>query len=167
MSKLHPGLQLLIGSVLLILVGPLSLNLPGYPPITLQSLIVILIPALIGYKGLISIALYLIAGAAGLPVFANFSGGLEAFSGNTAGFLFGFLLVGVFAATLSKFLKNTYVWQFLLFLICHVALLIIGLGYQLTLDFSWSEVWGNAQRLFPGMFVKSFAGAILAVAIKK
>ena len=68
-------------------------------PFTLQSLAVSVILLLLGWRsGGAAILVYLALGAIGLPVFSGFTGGVGILFGQTAGFLFGFLLaVPVFA----------------------------------------------------------------------
>ena len=63
---------------------------------TMQSFGICLCLQLLGGKwGVASILLYLLLGAAGLPVFSGFRGGMGAFVGPTGGFLFGFLAMGL------------------------------------------------------------------------
>lgn len=61
--------------------------------ITLQSFGVLLaLLTLGGRRGLISIGVYLLLGAVGLPVFSGFRGGTGALLGSTGGYLWGFAL---------------------------------------------------------------------------
>ncbi len=63
--------------------------------ITLQTLGVFLCLGLLGGKwGTISICLYLLLGAVGLPVFSGFRGGLGAILDATGGYILGFLFTG-------------------------------------------------------------------------
>jgi biotin transport system substrate-specific component len=65
----------------------------GPVPIVLQSLFVILSGLVLGSRwAAASMAIYLLAGFIGLPVFAGGSGGLAKFLGPTGGYLVGFLL---------------------------------------------------------------------------
>ena len=68
-------------------------------PFTLQSLAVLFILSVLGWKaGGAAILVYLALGAVGLPVFSGFTGGVGILFGQTGGFLFGFLFaVPVFA----------------------------------------------------------------------
>jgi biotin transport system substrate-specific component len=75
----------------------------GPVPIVLQNLFVMLAGLLLGGRwGLISVGVYLLAGAAGLPVFAGGTGGVGKFIGPTGGYLLGFAaaayLIGVISA---------------------------------------------------------------------
>ena len=65
------------------------------PPVrfTLQTLAVMTALGLLGGRwGALSVAVYLLLGLAGLPVFSGFRGGLGAFLDPTGGFLMGLLL---------------------------------------------------------------------------
>ena len=83
-----------MGAALLALCSWLSV--PFTVPFTLQSFAVCLIAALLGLRrGLLALLVYLLLGAAGLPVFAGFKAGLGVLLGATGGFLFGFLLTAL------------------------------------------------------------------------
>lgn len=157
----------LIATAVLLVSGPLAVNAPGYTPVTLQSLAIIAVPVMFGLRaGSIAIVLYLLAGGFGLPVFADFNGGWQHFTGMTNGFLFGFLPVGMLAGWWSARLKPQYGRFFLLFLTCHVLLLLFGLLGFLLHDMSTEQILYNAKYLFPGLFIKSFLGGFLALAAK-
>ncbi len=74
-----------------------ALPLPAGIPITLQTLGVALCGYSLGWKwASAAVAVYLLLGGIGLPIFAGFSGGIGwLFGGPTAGFLWGFLMVAV------------------------------------------------------------------------
>ncbi len=64
----------------------------GPVPIVLQNLFIMLSGLLLGSRwGFASVAIYLLAGACGLPVFAGGTGGIGKFAGPTGGYLIGFL----------------------------------------------------------------------------
>ena len=68
----------------------------GDVPFTLQTFGVFAALGLLGGKrGTVAIAVYLLLGAVGAPVFAGFRGGVGALLGTTGGYLTGFLLSGV------------------------------------------------------------------------
>ena len=78
----------------------------GDTVLTLQTFCIALCLLLLGGKwGSISIAIYLLLGAAGLPVFSSFRGGFGALLGVTGGFLWGFLAMGLTYGALSRFGK--------------------------------------------------------------
>src|SRR5690606_1214363 len=71
-----------------------KVNVPVWPvPVTLQGLAIAALAAAFGARiGVATVALYLLEGAFGLPVFAT-GGGLAYLVGPTGGFLLGFLLM--------------------------------------------------------------------------
>ncbi len=81
------------GSIFLALLSQFSLPLWFTPvPVTLQTLGVMLLGALLGSKrGSLAVIAYLAEGAMGFPVFAEAKFGIAPFMGPTAGYLFGFI----------------------------------------------------------------------------
>jgi biotin transport system substrate-specific component len=81
----------LLGSA--VLAASAQVVLPAWPvPATLQSLAVLLLGALGGSRlGAAAVALYLLEGTLGLPVFAGGGAGPAALAGPTGGYLLGFL----------------------------------------------------------------------------
>ena len=83
------------------------LTVPGEVPLTLQTFGVFAALGLLGGKrGTIAIALYLVLGAVGLPVFSGFRGGFGVLLGTTGGYIFGFLLSGLLYWALTALLGN-------------------------------------------------------------
>lgn len=67
------------------------------PPYTMQSFVIYCALWLLKpYQSFSAIALYLLMGAIGLPVFAGFQGGFGILMGPTSGYLFGFLVMPLF-----------------------------------------------------------------------
>lgn len=68
----------------------------GPVPFTLQTFGVFLaLRFLGGKKGTLAIIIYILLGVVGVPVFANFKGGLGAIMGPTGGYILGFILSGI------------------------------------------------------------------------
>lgn len=100
-------------NVLLAVAGSLALwvsakvQIPFYPvPVTMQTLVVLLIGMAYGWKlGAATVGLYLLQGAAGLPVFAGTPEkgiGLLYMMGPTGGFLVGFVLAAALVGYLAQ-----------------------------------------------------------------
>ena len=71
-------------------------------PITIQTLLVATVGYLLSTKdSLFCIIAYVLMGAIGVPVFANFGGGFATLFGYTGGFIFGFIPLAVLC-TLGK-----------------------------------------------------------------
>ena len=81
----------------------ISIPLPFTPvPVVLQNLFALLSGLALGpARGGAAVALYLLAGAIGVPVFAGASGGFVHFFGPTGGFLFGYLLSAILAGLIA------------------------------------------------------------------
>ena len=68
-----------------------AIPLPGLVPITLQTFAAALAGALLGWKqGAAALAVYLLLGCVGAPVFSGFSAGVGALVGPTGGYLMAF-----------------------------------------------------------------------------
>ena len=101
-SALKKALVVIAGTWLLAVSA--KIQIPFYPvPLTMQTLVVVLLGAGLGLRlGVATILLYLAEGAMGLPVFAGPAAGLAYFTGPTAGFLFGFVLAAAMAGYLAE-----------------------------------------------------------------
>ena len=70
-------------------------SIPTTVPFTLQTLAIFLSLTLLGGRnGFYSVLVYIALGAAGIPVFSGFKGGLGVLAGNTGGYIVGFILLG-------------------------------------------------------------------------
>jgi biotin transport system substrate-specific component len=87
------ALRIVAANILLVLCAHLVIPLPWTPvPITGQTFGVLLVAVLLGARrGAITLVLYLLEGAAGLPVFQPLGlPGIARFAGPTAGYLFSY-----------------------------------------------------------------------------
>ena len=73
------------------------LSIPvGEVPVTLQTFAVCLSAAMLGWKrGTLSVLIYILLGAAGVPIFAGMKGGFGVLAGPTGGYIVGFLLTAL------------------------------------------------------------------------
>lgn len=93
-------------AALICVAAPFSVQI-GAIPITLATFAIYLAGAILGGKrGAIAVIVYILLGAAGLPVFSGFNSGFGALLGPTGGYIIGYipltLLTGVFADMNSK-----------------------------------------------------------------
>lgn len=85
------------------------ISVPTAVPFTLQTLGVFLTVGLLGGKrGTISIIIYILLGAVGLPLFAGFSGGIGVIIGTTGGYIIGFLFTGLIMWGIEKLFGSSY-----------------------------------------------------------
>jgi len=128
----------ILGSILLAVSA--KIKIPFYPiPMTMQTFVVLFLGISLGWKlGLFTVALYLVEGIAGLPVFAGTPEkgmGIIYFTGPTMGYLIGFLaavyLTGFFTFD-NNFFKN---FSKLLFSVSFIYILgLIWLGSLIGWD---------------------------------
>lgn len=98
------------------------ISIPTTIPFTLQTFAVFMaVLCLGGKKGTISILVYILLGAVGVPVFAGFSGGIGVLLGSTGGYIVGFLLIGILF-WVAKGIAYKNIWMNILF--CAIGLII-------------------------------------------
>lgn len=101
-------------------------------PFTLQTLFVVLAGAFLGWRnGTISMMLYLLLGAAGVPVFAGVAVGLSPFFGTTAGYLFGFVLAAAIVGAVID-LNDSLLWTIFSMLAGFMVIFACGAFYLNT-----------------------------------
>jgi len=99
------NLLLIVGaSLVTALAAQIAIPVPWSPvPITGQTWAVLLCGAVLGARrAFLAQALYLLEGAAGLPVFAGFSAGAAVFAGPTGGYLVAFPLAAAVTGLLAE-----------------------------------------------------------------
>ncbi len=120
------GMAILTG-----LMAQIRIPLPFTPvPITGQTFAVLLAGVLLGKNwGGISMAIYVVLGAVGLPWFAGFGGGVAVLFGPTGGYIFGFVLAALFIGYMSdRFIKSRNFIPMLLLMLFANFVLIHGTG---------------------------------------
>lgn len=99
---IQPILSIGAGVLLLAASAQVRIPLPFTPvPVTLQTAVVFLCGALLGWRGGVAATLaYLALGATGAPVFAGGAAGGAILTGATAGYLYGFVAAAAFLGAL-------------------------------------------------------------------
>ncbi|MCR5557754.1 MAG: biotin transporter BioY [Butyrivibrio sp.] len=106
------------------------ISIPTAVPFTLQTFAVFFVLNLLGgERGTIATLIYVLLGAVGVPVFAGFSGGIGVLLGNTGGYIFGFILMGIIYIFMTKILGNKNVVK--------IAALVIGLAVCYAFGTAW------------------------------
>lgn len=109
------------------------ISVPTAVPFTMQTFAVFLAFCLLGgRRAALAILVYLLMGAAGLPVFSNFTGGLGSLLNMTGGYLVGFLI-----ATLIMWAMETVLGRKTL---ARVISMIIGLIACYAFGTAWFMV---------------------------
>ena len=111
-----------VGAYIVIPIGPV--------PIVLQNLFVMLAGLLLGGRwGLISVAVYLLAGAVGLPVFAGGTGGLGKFVGPTGGYLVGFAVAAFVIGSISERSRERVIFDILAMIVGTFIIYAFGVSW--------------------------------------
>jgi biotin transport system substrate-specific component len=152
---------MIAGTALLTISAKVQVPLP-YVPMTLQTLVVLMIGASYGWRlGGATVALYLAEGAMGLPVFANtppLPAGIGYFMGPTGGFLFGFLAAAVATGYMAERGWDRSLPR---------VIVMMAVGHALIFAFgvAWlAHLLGPAKAWAVG-FVPFIAGTVLKTAL--
>lgn len=151
--------------------GPWALNLPFSPvPISLCSMAIYFALYVLGLKlGTISVALYILLGAAGIPVFSNFSAGLGKIAGPTGGYIIGYLFLALICGLFIHFFPGRLPLHVTGFVLGTLVLYLFGtlwLQYQLKLSFYAALVAGVIPYI-PGDIAKLIIALAVGYPLKK
>ncbi len=91
--------------------APLSINIATPVPVTL-AVVAVFFTACIGgvKKSFIAVAIYILLGAVGLPIFSNFSGGFQKLTGVTGGFIIGYIPAVLVISSILSLQRKIYVY---------------------------------------------------------
>lgn len=158
-----------LGTALLTLSAKVNIPLP-YVPMTLQTLVVLMIGAAYGWRlGSATVLAYLAEGAIGLPVFAGPVGGIAPLVGPTAGYLFGFVAAAFVTGWLSeRGWDRSVAWLFVAMAAGHVIILGTGFawlafGLKLGVQKAWLV---GIVPFIAGSIIKNALGAALLPAAR-
>ncbi len=119
----------------LLITAAAKINVPVWPvPVTMQSFAIAALAAGFGMRiGVATVALYLLEGAMGLPVFAT-GGGIAYLIGPTGGFLLGFLLMaGLVGYAADRGASSRPLTLFGAMLVGEVVLLALGFAWLVSM----------------------------------
>ena len=142
-------------------------------PITLQTFGVMLAGACLGARrGALATLLYLAVGFAGLPVFADATGGLATFAKPSIGYLLAFPIAAFVCGLLVERLPHHRLSYGapLIFLCAMVGSILVthpmgiaGMHWRID-DFSWREAFTTDMTFWPGDLIKNACVGIVAAA---
>ena len=90
---LRPMLRAAVSAAMLCAAGPWTLQI-GPIPLSICTLVIYLLPYAMGWRwSTVVVCIYLLLGAAGIPVFSGFGGGIGKLLGPTGGYLIGYILL--------------------------------------------------------------------------
>ena len=169
-SPIDPQSRSLSWKVAAVLLGTLFLALSSYievpmvpVPVTMQTFAVALIGALCGWRlGGITIIVWLMQGALGLPVLAGGAAGAHHFVGPTAGYLFAFPVAGMAMGWLAERGWNGHrPWlAFAGMLVSNVLCLVLGAAWLAGLIGIEQAIMAGIAPFLAGAVLKAGLGAI-------
>jgi biotin transport system substrate-specific component len=147
-----------------VLLGTLFLTLSSYivvpmvpVPMTMQTFAVTMVGALFGWRlGAATIIAWLVEGAIGFPVLAGGTGGLFAFMGPTAGYLFAFPAAGALVGWLAERGWNG----------SRVGLALVAMLAGNGLCLAFGEVWLSVQIGWEHAFALGVLPFLLGAVVK-
>ena len=151
-------------------IAPISIIIPVSPvPISLGTLAVFLTAYLLGVsRGLVSIILYILLGAVGLPVFSNYGAGLAKIAGTTGGYLLAYLfMIPITGWFVTKFTHRA--WHLLGMLASLAVCYLFGsawLAHQAHMSFSAAMAAGVIPFI-PGDIAKAAIVLLTGPEIRK
>ena len=148
----------------------------GMPvPITLQTFGVLLSGAVLGMRrGFLAVLLYLVVGAAGLPIFSGGASGLAVFSGPSVGYLVGFpLAAGLCGFIVERLPRRTIQTSVPIIFLAGLAssavfihtLGMAGMVWRIPTD--WAGAFDIDRVFWIGDIAKNIAMALVATAVHR
>ena len=153
-------------SLVVALCARVTIPLPYTPvPLTLQNFGVLLVGLLLGSRrGFAALALYLVEGASGLPVFnPTGPGGIAQIIGPTGGFLMAYPLVAFVAGWIHEHTSRRFAWSALAGVAGEIILFAGGLGWLFVLTHSlaiaikWGLYWFAFAEVIKVLMAAAFA----------
>jgi biotin transport system substrate-specific component len=121
-----------------------QIEIPNQPvPYTMQTFFVLLTGAFLGKRnGAVSMGLYLILGAIGMPVFSGGASGLSRILGTTGGYLFSFPIAAFVVGFLAR-LHREFWWMIVSMVIGSCIIFTIG---TIHLNMIYIHNWINSVQ---------------------
>ena len=126
-----------IFAAILCVISPYSIKV-GPIPVTFATFGVYLAGAVLGGKrAMISVVVYILLGAVGLPVFSNFNGGFGALLGATGGYFIGYVLLALITGIFAD-MKTRRHWTMIIGM-------ILGTVALYTFGTAWYMIFSGAN----------------------
>jgi len=151
-----------LGAFIIIPIGPV--------PIVLQNMFVLLAGIILGpVWGVACVAIYLLIGFAGLPVFAGGTSGVGRLFGPTGGYLLGYLPAVFVTAGISKGLGKKMYSDLIAMAIGSLIVYAAGVPWLKTVTaMTWGKAFGIGMAPFLiGDALKIIAAAFIAKTLRK
>lgn len=157
-------------AALIVVLGMVTIPLPGGVPITAQTLGVMLAGTVLGpRRAPLAVLLVLVLAAIGLPVLAGGRGGLGVFVGPTAGYLLGWIAGVVVIGLMTRSARFTW-WRTASAVVVGGILVVylFGIPVQaLVLGIDLAPAALSTAVFVPGDLLKAAAATVLTLALSR
>jgi biotin transport system substrate-specific component len=163
-----PIVPLVIFTAALCVAGPLALPI-GKTPVTLSVFVLVAAGYLLGpFWGLVPVAAYILAGAAGAPVFSGHAGGPSILFGPTGGYIFGWLLIVFPAGLFANRFRNPFA-QFSGVIAGELAFYIFGIVWYMAVSKSILviAILFGVLSFLVGNLIQGVAGFLVGFLLRK
>lgn len=141
-------------AALLAAISQISLPMPSGVPITIQVFGIALVGTVLGWKrGFLATVVYILIGAVGVPVFANFRGGIQVLAGMSGGYILAWPVMALLSGIRPK-TENKAVNLGIMILLSVIGLMVV----EFAGAFQWSRL--TSDMSFGAIIAYSFVAFI-------
>ena len=158
-----------IFSAVICVMAPFSVTLSSLVPLSLATFAIYLTSGMLDVVNSVSaVAVYIMLGAVGLPVFSSFTGGIQKLFGVTGGYIIGYIPLALTVSLLLKY--NRKKWMYPLSMVLGTAVLyLVGTVWFV---FQTKATWASAAMscivpFLPGDAVKIAAASAISIKARK
>lgn len=120
-------------TAVLCVIAPLAVSI-GPVPITLATFVIYLFVYVFGtWMSTASVAVYLLMGMVGIPVFSGYTAGIARLAGPTGGYLVGYLLVTLVGGLILDKIKRNVIMGVVAFFVSTILLYALGTAWYMVL----------------------------------
>ncbi|KGR90015.1 biotin synthase [Ureibacillus massiliensis 4400831 = CIP 108448 = CCUG 49529] len=167
-SKTYPYVMTAFAAAIIAVLAQITIPLP-LVPITGQTLAIGLVVTILGTKyGTLSVLVYILLGAIGMPVFSGFSGGFAVLVGPTGGYIVGFLVQALVMGIYMDKLGYNYVQAIISNLLGMIVTLSFGtIWLKILANISWEAAFfsGVAPFIVVGI-IKAIIAAWVGIMVR-
>ena len=146
------------------------ISIPAAVPFTLQTFgVFVAVGVLGGKRGTLSVLVFILLGAIGVPVFAGFSGGIGVLAGTTGGYIIGFLFSALVMWAMEKLPGKKSVMQIVSMIAGLIVCYAFGtawLAVEAHLTF-YQALLAGVIPYIPGDLVKIIVVVLVGPIVKK
>lgn len=158
-----------IWAAIIAVMAQIAIPMPMGVPMTMQTFAVTLSALVLGSKkGAMASLIYVLIGAIGIPVYANFTGGIHILFGPTGGFLISFPIMAYVIGLGAEYVADNKVIYWLMITIGTIVNYIIGVIIFCIVAGAGIEVALGAcvVPFIPTAIIKALASGILGIKIR-